>query len=135
MKLKTIKIQRNDGTMTFLIIWKTSKLKSSILQCKITNFCACSSSGFGAKITQPAGGQGGTQPAGGARGAAAPPGPVEPNKSSLWIEDFSLSKGLFSLNSVILIVVTCSCLSFSSPGNRLFHVMCKWYARRSQIPY
>jgi len=69
------------------------------------------------------------------RRAVASGGAVEPNKSSLWIEDFSSSKGLFSLNSVILIVVTCSCLSFSSPWNRLLHVMCKWYARRSQTPY
>ena len=58
--------------------------------------------------------------------AAAPPGPVEPDKSSLWIEDFHYSKDLFSLDSVILIVVTCSCLPFSWPGNRLGHGMCKW---------
>jgi len=28
-------------------------------------------------------------------GAAAPPGPVEPDKSSLWIEDFHYSKDCF----------------------------------------
>ena len=39
-------------------------------------------------------------------GGAWSPGPVEPDKSSLWID-------LFSLDSVILIVVTCNCLLFS----------------------
>ena len=45
---------------------------------------------------------------GGAKGTAVPPGPVEPDKSSLWMD-------LFSLDSVILIVVTCNyyCLPFS----------------------
>ena len=42
----------------------------------------------------------------GARGAAALPGPVEPDTSILWME-------LFSLDSVIFIMVTCSCLPFS----------------------
>ena len=37
---------------------------------------------------------------GGQGGAAALPGPVEPHKSCLWMD-------LFSLDSVILIVVTC----------------------------
>lgn len=37
--------------------------------------------------------------------AANPPGPVEPGKSSLFMD-------LFSLGSVIMIIVTCSCLSF-----------------------
>ena len=37
--------------------------------------------------------------------AATPPGPVEPGKSSLFMD-------LFSLGSVIMIIVTCSCLSF-----------------------
>ena len=37
--------------------------------------------------------------------AATPPGPVEPDKSSLFMD-------LFSLGSVIMIIVTCSCLSF-----------------------
>ena len=55
-----------------------------------------------------------------------PPGPVEPDKSSLWIEDFHYSKDLFSLDSVVLIVVNCSCLPFSWPGNRLVHGVCKW---------
>ena len=43
---------------------------------------------------------------GGARGAAAPLGPVELDTSSLWMD-------LFSLDSVILIIVTCNCLPFS----------------------
>ena len=64
--------------------------------------------------------------AGGKGGQLPPPGPVEPDKSSLWIEDFHYSKDLFSLDSVILIVVTCSCLPFSWPRNRLDHGMCKW---------
>ena len=63
---------------------------------------------------------------GGGKEAAAPPGPVEPDKSSLWIGDFHYSKDLVSLDSVILIVVICSCLPFSWPGNRLVHVVCKW---------
>ena len=43
----------------------------------------------------------------GGKGAAAPPGPVEPDKSSLWMD-------LFSLDSVILVIVTCNnCLPFS----------------------
>ena len=41
-------------------------------------------------------------------GGSFPPGSVEPDKSSLWMD-------LFSLDSVILIVVTCkNCLPFSS---------------------
>ena len=62
---------------------------------------------------------------GGAGGAAAPPGPLEPDKWSLWIEDFPYSNDLFSLDSDILIVVTSSCLPFSWPGNRLVHGVCK----------
>ena len=58
-----------------------------------------------------AGGQGGSCP-------PPPPGPVEPDRSSLWTEDFHYSKDLFSLDSVVLIVVTCTCLPFSWPGNR-----------------
>ena len=42
----------------------------------------------------------------GGRRAAALPGPIEPDKSSLWMD-------LFSLDSVILIIVTCNCLPFS----------------------
>ena len=44
---------------------------------------------------------------GGAKGTAVPPGPVEPDKSSLWMD-------LLSLDWVILIVVTCNyyCLHF-----------------------
>ena len=34
-------------------------------------------------------------------GGSCPPEPVEPDKSSLWIEDFHYSKDLFSLDSVI----------------------------------
>ena len=41
------------------------------------------------------------------RRAAASPEPVEPDKSSLWMD-------LFSLDSVILIIVICYCLPFSS---------------------
>ena len=56
---------------------------------------------------------------GGARGQLPSPGPVEPDRSSLWTEDFHYLKDLFSLDSVILIVVTkCTCLPFSWPGNR-----------------
>ena len=62
---------------------------------------------------------------GGGAGRQLPPRPVEPDKSSLWMEDFHYSKDLFSLGSVILIV-TCSCLPFSWPGNRLVHGVCKW---------
>ena len=43
---------------------------------------------------------------GGARGAAAPLAPVELDTSSLWMD-------LFSLDSVILIIVTCNCFPFS----------------------
>ena len=43
-----------------------------------------------------------------------PPGPVEPDKSSLWMD-------LFSLASVILIVVTCNRVPFSWPRNWLVH--------------
>ena len=43
---------------------------------------------------------------GGGKRAAALPGPIEPDKSSLWMD-------LFSLDSVILIMVTCNCLPFS----------------------
>ena len=42
----------------------------------------------------------------GGKGAAALHGPVEPDKSSLLID-------LFSLDSVILIIVTCNCLPFA----------------------
>ena len=42
----------------------------------------------------------------GGKGAAVPPGPVEPDKSSLWMD-------LFSLDSVIFVKVTCNCLPFS----------------------
>ena len=47
-----------------------------------------------------------------ARGAAAPPSPlghVEPDTSSLWMD-------LFSLDSVILIMVTCNCLPIHTRG-------------------
>ena len=67
----------------------------------------------GIKRAVASGGQGG--------GAAVPPGLVEPDKSSLWIEDFHYSKDLFSLVSVTLILVTCSRLPFSWPGSRLVH--------------
>ena len=44
---------------------------------------------------------------GGGQGGSCPPGPVEPDKSSLWMD-------LFSLDSVILVIVTCNnCLPFS----------------------
>ena len=43
---------------------------------------------------------------GGARGAAAPLAPVELDTSSLWMD-------LFSLDSVIFIIVTCNCFPFS----------------------
>ena len=43
---------------------------------------------------------------GGTRGAAAPPGPVEPDKSSLWMD-------LVSLYLVILVIATCNCSPFS----------------------
>ena len=39
-------------------------------------------------------------------GSYPPPQPVEPDKSSLWMN-------LFPLDSVILIVLTCNCLPFS----------------------
>ena len=42
----------------------------------------------------------------GGRRAAALPGPIDPDKLSLWMD-------LFSLDSVILIIVTCNCLPFS----------------------
>ena len=44
------------------------------------------------------------EPRGG--GGQLPPGTVEPDKSSLWMD-------LFPLDSVILIVVTCICFQFS----------------------
>ena len=44
--------------------------------------------------------------ASGGQGGSCRPGPVEPDKSSLWMD-------LFSLDSVILIIVTCNCLPFS----------------------
>ena len=48
---------------------------------------------------------------GGARGNSPPhPRPAEPDKSSLLID-------LFSLGSVILIIVTCNCLPFSYSGS------------------
>ena len=37
-----------------------------------------------------------------------PPGPVDPDTASLWMD-------LFSLDSVIFIIVTCICLPFSEP--------------------
>ena len=40
-------------------------------------------------------------------GGCCPPGPVEADKSSPWMD-------LFSLDSVILIEVTCNCLPFSN---------------------
>ena len=43
---------------------------------------------------------------GGRRGGSCPPGPFEPDKSSLWTD-------LYSLDSVILVIVTCNCLPFS----------------------
>ena len=43
--------------------------------------------------------------ASGGEGRQLPPGTVEPDKSSLWMD-------LFSLDSVILIVVTCICVQF-----------------------
>ena len=42
---------------------------------------------------------------GGNRGKLSPLGTVEPDKSSLWVD-------LFSLDSIILIVVTCICFLF-----------------------
>ena len=52
-------------------------------------------------ITREGGGWGGV-------GGSCPPGPFEPEKSSLWMY-------LFCLDSVILIVVTCNnCLPFSN---------------------
>ena len=44
------------------------------------------------------------------RGGSCPPEPIEPEKSSRCMD-------LFSLDSVILIVVTCNCLLFSWPRN------------------
>ena len=43
---------------------------------------------------------------GGGKGGSCPPGPIEPDTSSLWMD-------LFSLDSVTLIIVTCNCLPFS----------------------
>ena len=44
---------------------------------------------------------------GGGKGAAAPPGPVLPDKISIWLD-------LFSLVTVIFVIVTCNkCLPFS----------------------
>ena len=51
--------------------------------------------------------------------SSRPPGPVEPDRSSLW------THGFISLNSVILIVVTCNCLPFSWPRDCLVHGVCK----------
>ena len=56
---------------------------------------------------------------GGGGKRAAAPGPVEPDKTTLWIN-------LFFLDSVILIVVTCNCLPFPWPRNWLVHGVCKW---------
>ena len=42
----------------------------------------------------------------GGEGSSCPPGPVKPDKWSLWMD-------LFSLDSVILTVMTCNCLPFS----------------------
>ena len=47
----------------------------------------------------------------GAGGGSCPHGSIEPEKSSLWMD-------LFSLVSVILIVVTCNYLLFSWPRNK-----------------
>ena len=44
---------------------------------------------------------------GGGKGGGCPPGPIEPDTSSLWMD-------LFSLDSVTLIIVTCNCLPFSN---------------------
>ena len=44
---------------------------------------------------------------GGGKGESCPPGPVEPDKSSLWMD-------LFSLDSFILVIVTCNCLPLSN---------------------
>ena len=43
---------------------------------------------------------------GGGQGGKLPPGPVEADKSCLWMD-------LFSLDSVILVIVKCNCLPFS----------------------
>ena len=53
-------------------------------------------------------------------GQLFPPGPVEPDKSSLWMY-------LFSLDSVILIIVICNCLPFHLRGlffGDIFHDKC-----------
>ena len=57
---------------------------------------------------------------GGTRGGATPPPrPAEPDKSSLLID-------LFSLGSVILIIVTCNCLPFSYSGS-IFRRHISWH--------
>ena len=43
---------------------------------------------------------------GGGKAGSCPPRPVDPDTASLWMD-------LFSLDSVILIIVTCNCLPFS----------------------
>ena len=62
-----------------------------------------------------------------ARGAATPPPPapgtVEPNTSSLLMD-------LFSLDSVILIMVTCNCLPFSY-SRSIFRRHISWQVRSS----
>ena len=45
------------------------------------------------------------------------PGPVEPDKSSLPMD-------LFSLHSVIWLVVTCTCMPFSWPRNNGWSTVC-----------
>ena len=47
-----------------------------------------------------------------------PPGPVEPETSSLWMD-------LFALDSVILIIVTCNCLPFSY-SRSIFRRLISW---------
>ena len=44
---------------------------------------------------------------GGGKEGSCPPGPVEPDTLSLWMD-------LFSLDSLIFIVITCNCLIFSN---------------------
>ena len=62
------------------------------------NSRACKSQGSSPTRTVASGGKGSSYP--------LPPGPVELDTSSLWMD-------LFSLDSVILISVTCNCLPFS----------------------
>ena len=62
------------------------------------NSRACKSQGSSPTRTVASGGKGSSYP--------LPPGPVELDTSSLWMD-------WFSLDSVILIIVTCNCLPFS----------------------